>query len=286
MEAGEMAATLLRQGRCQTACRLLDGSLAAKAESYGVQSAEYRHEGILAVHLLLDSALCFIESGQLQNTFPLLSKVEALLAPETAPLGLPDQSRIVLAATLSFLRASIDKQQRRYESALQLYIDAAARFEASERVTELCLSYVGAAHCLLELQKEQEAIGYATNAKDLLSSPECSKAVANPVHEALALGYLRQNETALAEEELKEAIQNRHLESQLRIPKPAANEGNPGQCSSTQNIPAPPSGPRGRNMRARMMKQRTERKQLAQQSAPLRELGHLQLSVSRLVNCT
>jgi tetratricopeptide (TPR) repeat protein len=283
MASGETAAALLKQGRCQTACQILDTNLAAKADLCGVDSPEYRDHSIDTIHLLLDSALGFVESGQVQSANFALSKVQQLLTFDCVRLPLPEESLALFSGTACFLSASLAKQLRRSEQALQLYLEAAARFEASRHVTELCLSYVGAAHCLLKLGRDDEAVGYAINARDLLSSPDCSTAVANPVHEALAMGFLRQNRPDLAEEELLAGVQCRQLESAL--PKMIAKAAKSRECSSSQSVPVAPPAPKAGNMRARMMKQRIEKQQLAP-SWPLRELGQLQLSVSKLVNHT
>jgi tetratricopeptide (TPR) repeat protein len=278
------ALTLLKQGRSQTALRILDSNLSSKADSYGRDSPEFLQEEIDAIHILLASAIDLIEHGKHDSVPVIVTKVLSLLSAERYESRVPTQTRDFFIAMAAFLNASVQKAQKNTEIARQLYVEAATRFESAGFVTELAVTHIGIAQCLLAERRPEEAVLAATSAEDLLSSPECDQSVGNPLYEVFALAYLTLGFVEKARDALEKAVKYRRLESALPKRPQRESQHRPASSSSAQSlpVPVPPSAPRGPATRARFAKGRT-----AQPSPfPWSELGQLRLSVSNLVNCS
>jgi tetratricopeptide (TPR) repeat protein len=214
----------------------------------------------------------------------MLEKALALLCRDPSQFPISDRLRNFFIAIASFLKASLEKSHHRYTTALALYMEAGSRFESAESVTELALSYTGIAHCLLLEQRAEEALSYATNAEDLLSSPDCDQKVANPIYEAIALAALTLGLVSKAKDALEQAVKHRHLESALPTSAPKEPENRSQRSSSTQSmpVPVPPAAPRPVNARARFKRGCAVKESCA---VPMQELGRLRLSVSKLIAC-
>jgi tetratricopeptide (TPR) repeat protein len=216
--------------------------------------------------------------GKHDNAAPMIANALRLASPETSDLELPTQLRDFFLAIGTFLNASIQRTLKHPEIGFSLYMESATRFESSGFVTELALAQIGIAHCLLDQHRPEEAVSTATNAAELLSSPDCEQSIANALYEVLALAHLTLGAHEQAREALETAVKYRHLEAVLPKRSSKENEQRSMSSSSTQSLPAP-TAPRGQPARVRF-----GRLQSKPATVPLKELGRLQLSVAKLVN--
>ena len=280
------ARTLLRQGRPDSAFRLIDKELSAKRDSLGRDSREYMAETIKNVEMLFDTAMGMLDDGRPDSAIPVLKRILDDTAQKSPNFPVTDETRMRYRALASFLNGCVEKARKEYEPAMNFFLGAATHFESCQMVTELALSHVGACHALLELERCQEALAYAKNAEDLLSSPEISREVANPVYEVLAYVHMKLGQADDAQEALHKAILCRHLNAALpRQPEKKVEERSEKNTSrrSTDSCPTPPMGQRsGAPIRAHFIRNRT-RPAASPNGIPAKELGQLRLSISKLM---
>ena len=283
--SSKAARTLLRQGRPESAFKLIDKDLSEKRASFGKDSREYMAETIKNADMLLEAALGLIDSGKVDSAIPILKKVLSDTEQASPNLPVTEETRMRYRAMASFLNGCVEKARKEYEPSMNFFLGAATHFEYCQMVTELALSYIGASHALTELGSYEEALAYARNAEDLLSSPEISPSVANPVYEALAYIHMKLGHTDEAQEALHHAITSRQLTLSLHRKQPAETEEhqeNTGSHRSTDSAPIPPMSLRGGGtIRANFIRNRARPSQ--KNTIPAKELGQLRLSISKLM---
>lgn len=284
MEIDQTTRVLLRQGRSESVCKLLDTNLKGQAEIHGVSSQEYIEQTIEYIETLIEGSIDYLDAFKPDQAIPLLNKVLQWTS-ENDTYSIPQPHKSKYRATSSFLSGCAEKMKKNYETSANFYMGAATYFESVQMVSEVVVSSVGAAHTLIELDRMDEALSYIENAADLLSSPECSKSVANPVYEAQAFVYMKLGRMDEATKALSNAIHYRNLTSFLPRSEKKTESSQSSRSSSTRSndrssISPPSESTRGGNIRLRMMRNRKEQNP----AFPYKELGMLQLSVSKLVS--
>lgn len=281
----DTARILLRQGRSESACRILDDTLSENKNQYGVESQEFLSQTVENIEMLLESSLNLIDSGRPEAAITLLSKVLEQTTTEASQLPITDNLRCKYRATASFLNGCVEKARKCWDSSLNFFLGAASHFESCEMVTELAVSYVGACHALFELGKFDEAIAYSESAEELLSAPDCDQSVANVIYESRAFAFMKLGNFEEAQKALQNAIRSRQMTKILPKKERAGSSRSSSVSSRRSNdssgrdpTPPAPSGRGGGSVRARMHRNAPAKPQI-----PTKELGQLRLSISKLM---
>ncbi|OHT12695.1 hypothetical protein TRFO_17411 [Tritrichomonas foetus] len=289
-ENEQTARILLRQGRSDSACRILESSMATKAKTYGSDSIEFQEASIENIESLLQNVVMLVESKKYDAAVVPLNKILSWTSPGENSLPIQEPNKSQYRAIAFFLNGCVEKGKNNYESSLQYYMNAAPFFESCGMVSELVASYIGASHTLMALDRDDEALIHLRTAYDLLSSPDVSPNVANPVHEAMAYIYMKKGQFEKAKESLEMAIKTRTLTEFL--PKFRIEQSRCSSANSTHSAgsgPKPPSATSGgARFRANMARQKRGSNSSVKKEIghlPIKELGQLKISVNRLMSC-
>lgn len=294
-ESDQTAKILLRQGRSESACRILESSMAEKAKQYGVESAEFQTSAMENIESLFQSIISLIENKKFKPTIAPLQKIILWTSSNEDSIQIQEPTKLQYRAYAFFLNGCAEKGCNNFESAVELFLSSASYFESCRMVTELVASYIGASHSLISLNRDDEALIHLRTAFDLLSSPEIAQKAESPIHEAMSLIYMRQGKLDKAKESLELAIKTRSLSDFFPQYKTE-----PSRCSSATSThsagdigPRPPSSSSGSTrIRVNMARQKRNsqcppslpnKKDLS--ALPIKELGQLKLSINKLMSC-
>lgn len=294
-ESDQTAKILLRQGRPESACRILESSMSEKAKQYGASSVEFQMSAMENIESLFQSILSLMENKKYKSAIAPLQKIILWTSNGENSLQIQDPTKFQYRAYAFFLNGCAEKGCNNFEPALELFMSAASYFESCMMVTELVASYIGASYSLISLNREDEALIHLRTAQDLLSSPEIAQKAESPIHEAMSLIYMRQGKLDQAKESLELAIKTRSLSD--FFPK---FKTEPSRCSSSASThsagdigPRPPSSANGSSrIRANMARQKRNSQcppsvpmKKDVNGLPIKELGQLKLSINRLMSC-
>ena len=294
-ESDQTAKILLRQGRSESACRIIESSMTDKARQFGSNSVEFQMSAMENIESLFLNVISLIENKKFKQAISPMQKIISWTSNAQDSLPIQEPTKSQYKAYACFLNGCAEKGCNNYESSLESFMNAAPYFESCGMVTELVASYIGAAHSLISLNRDDEALVHLRTAFDLLSSPDIDQKAENPIHEAMALIYMRQGKMDQAKESLERAIKTRSLADFYPNYKTE-----PSRCSSSASThsagdigPRPPSSGNGPSrIRVNMARQKRNsqcppsvpiKKELA--SLPIKELGQLKLSINRLMSC-
>lgn len=293
-ESDQTAKILLRQGRSESACRILESSMTEKAKKYGSESVEFQMSAMENIESLFQSVMSLMENKKYKSTISPLQKIISWTSNNEDSLQIQEPTKSKYRAYAFFLNGCAEKGCSNYDTSLESFMNAASYFESCKMVTELVASYIGASHSLISLNRDDEALIHLRTAFDLLSSPEISQKAESPIHEAMSLIYMRQGKLDQAKESLELAIKTRTLSD--FFPKYKTETSRCSSATSTHSAgdvgPRPPSSSSG-STRIRVNMARQKRNSQCPPSVPkkdlndfpIKELGQLKLSINRLMSC-
>ena len=294
-DSANAAKILLRQGRSESACRILESTINTKGKEFGINSIEYQNITCENIETLLINVVQFIESNRSDSAIPIIKKLELWTSKRDGSLQINQQAKDEYRGFVCFLSGCLEKNKNNNEVALRWFMEAAQYFELCNFVTELIMSYVGAAHALMALNKDNEALYQLRTAMDLLSSPDVSQNVANPIYEAMSYVYMKQGNFGKAKEFLELAIKARSLTESVQKMIQTKYQKEQDRCNSASSsqsagaVPKPPSesggGARFRANIARNKRNHNLSFKNDLNSLPIKELGQLRMSVNRLMSC-